>query len=349
MLLALACVGVLLAGLRRAPKPQAETGAERAFFRSQLEGIDRDVEGGRMSATEAEAARAELAREVIRHEKETGHGRAGANGRIVLMAVLPVLVVGSLGLYAVIGRADLPAQPLSTREIATLPGQMSVDEAVARVEAQMAETPGDVRGWLVLAPIYMTQERYGEAANAWRRVLELEPPTSTRQTNLAEAMIMANGGESTPESMALLREAVAGDPLGVRQRFYLAGQLTDSGEFAEAIPIWEELLALAEGSEPWIETAGNGLAAAQAGLASTALDASSPDATLDVMIRGMVDGLAARLAGEGGSADEWMQLVRSRQQLDGDAAAREDLARGLDALEGDDRLALEDLARELEL
>jgi cytochrome c-type biogenesis protein CcmH len=44
-----------------------------------------------------------------------------------------------------------------------------------------------------------------------------------------------------------------------------------------------------------------------------------------------------------------MQLVRSRIELDGEDAAREDLDRALDELSGQDRVALEDFGREIGL
>lgn len=350
--LALVSIGVLWVGMRRGQKVAGDAvapDAARAFFRTQLEGIDRDVEGGRMSPEEADAARAELAREVIRHEKETAAVRPGRSGRLVLMGTLPVVAAASIGLYALIGRADLPAQPLSERETFAPDAQISIEDAVARVEAQMVETPNDVRGWLVLAPIYMEQQRFDEAVAAWRRVLELEEPTPDRQTSLAEALAMANGGEPTEEATALLFEAAEADPTHVRSRFYLAGQMTQAEDYEEAVAMWQELLAIGTGEEAWIPTARQGLVAAQAGLQGTTLGDSEPDATMDVMIRGMVDGMAARLYQDGGSADEWMQLVRSRQQLDGDAAALEDVERGLAALEGQDRLALQTYAQDLGL
>jgi cytochrome c-type biogenesis protein CcmH len=349
ILLVLVSLGVLAFGLRGAPR-SLEGGdspnAERAFFRHQLEGIDRDVEAGRLSSDEATAAKAELAREVMLYEKEAAGKKGGVSGRVVMLATLPVVAVASLGLYAWIGRADLPALPLAEREAPAQVSASDIEAALATVEAQMEQTPDDVRGWLVLAPIYMEQGRFSEAANAWRRILALEPPTADRETNLAEALIMANDGEVDQEALTLLRSAVEADPIHVRSRFYLAGQLTQSGQYEEAVALWDELLSLATGQEAWIDTARSGLVAAQAGLESETLGDSEPDATMDVMIRGMVNGLAARLYDGGGSATEWIQLVRSRIELDGEDAARADLERGLAALSGQERLALEDFGRE---
>ena len=349
ILLVAVILGVLGLGLRGAMRPKDDAvapDAARDFFRSQLEGIDVDLEAGRLSEPEAAAARSELAREVIRYEKENPAPAKAGGGRVFVLAALPVVAVASLGLYGVLGRSDLPALPLEGRDPPAAAGEIDIAAAIATVEAQMEQTPDDVRGWMVLAPIYMDQGRFAEAANAWRRVLALEPPTADREASLAEALIMANGGAADEEAMTLLQSAVASDPVNVRARFYLAGELTRTGEFGEAVALWQELLDLATGEEAWIDTARAGLVAAEAGLEGGTLGDSEPDATMDVLIRGMVDGLAARLYDEGGTAAEWMQLVRSRIELDGEDAARADLDRALAELSGQDRLALEDFGRE---
>lgn len=350
-MLVAASLGVLVLGQRRTKSTTSADDADttRAFFRDQLEGIDRDQAAGRLSEEQAASARAELAREVMRHERENPVAAKAGSGRMAMIAILPVIAVTSLGVYGWIGRSDLPALPLAGREVPEGPMELDLGSAIALVEAQMVANPGDVRGWLVLAPIYMDQGRYGEAANAWRRVLSLEPPTADRETGLAEALILANEGQANEEALGLLRSAMTSDPVHIRSRFYLAGELTRMGEYAEGAELWQELLALATGEEPWVDTARAGLIAAEAGLTGDTLGGSEPDATMDVMIRGMVEGLAARIADEGGTAAEWMQLVRSRFQLDGAEAAREDLERGRAALADNDRLALDDLANELGL
>ncbi|WP_404405358.1 c-type cytochrome biogenesis protein CcmI [Pelagibacterium halotolerans] len=348
LLLAIVVCGALFWVTRRKGVGVDGDAAATAFYRSQLAGIDEDAEAGRLSPEEATAAKAELAREFMRHEQEATAKAAAGPGPVVIGGVLASVLAASFGLYLAIGRADLPAQPLAEREIATNT-DITLEEAVARVEAQMVETPNDVRGWLALAPIYMQSGRYTEAVNAYRRVIDLDGATADRETDLAEAMIMVNEGAMTPEAMTLLRSAAERDPEHVRSRFYIAGELTRSGDYASAIPAWEYLLSLGTGEEPWIATARAGLDAALAGQRVGELNEPVPDATTDIMIRGMVEGLAARLYDEGGSAEEWMQLVRSRNVLDGAEAARDDLERGLAALEGEDRLALQALAEELGL
>lgn len=347
--IALICCAVLFLASRRRGAPTEVDDAATTFFRTQLAGLETDAEAGRLSPEEAVAARAELAREFMRHEQEVKAKTAKGPGPLAMGGILAVVVVASFGFYLAIGRADLPGQPLEARDFASADAEMSLEDAVARVEAQLAETPDDFRGWMALAPIYMQAGRYSEAINAYRRLIDLDGATADRETDLAEAMIMANDGAMTPQAMTLLRSAAERDPEHVRSRFYIAGELTRNGDYDAAVPQWDYLLSLGTGEEPWIATARSGRDAALAGQRVGEIREPVPDATTDVMIRGMVEGLAARLYDDGGSADEWIQLVRSREVLDGADAARDDLERGLAALQGNERVALESFADEMGL
>lgn len=349
VLLTLAVLAVLFLASRRPVVVATEDAPTRAFFRSQLEGIEEDLRIGRIPEAEAAAARAELAREVLRAERESGQAAGSAGSKLPVFLALPLIAVLALGTYLAIGRADLPGQPLAARDLTAEGPQISLEEAVAQVEARLVDTPSDIRGWQVLGPVYMQLGRYSEAANAFRRILELEEPTADSQTDLAEAMIMVDGGTVSAEVLDLLRTAAESDPMHVRSRFYLAGELTRIGENDEAVALWQHLLDIAVGEEPWIATARAGLAAAQAGDTGETLAEPVPDATQDVMIRGMVEGLAARLYDTGGSSAEWMQLVRSRMVLDGEDAAREDLERALASASAQDRAALDAFATDIGL
>lgn len=349
ILLTLAVLAALYLAARK-PEPVVTSDApSRAFFRSQLEGIEDDLRIGRISESQALAARAELAREVLRLEREERAAPGQGNSNLPILFAMPVVALLAFGIYFAIGRADLPGQPLASRDLSTITSEASLEDAIAQVEARLVDTPNDIRGWQALGPVYMQLGRFPEAANAFRRILALEEPTADAETDLAEALIMVDEGEVGPEAIELLRSAASRDEMHVRSRFYLAGELTRIGEFEEAATIWQHLLDIAVGEEPWVATARAGLAAAQAGGVNETLNEPVPDATQEVMIRGMVESLSARLYDAGGSLSEWSQLVRSRLVLDGEDAARADLERGLEAMSGADRTALEAFAQELGL
>lgn len=279
--------------------------ATAAHFRQQLREIDADIAVGRMGEAEAGAARGEMARELIRLKGDGARQpKAGAERRPLLLAIAASAVL-AFGAYSVLGSPDLPGMPLSERA----ERQMSLADAVARVEAQLLETPDDVRGWTVVAPVYMQLGRFGDAVTAYRRIIELSGATADSETDLAEAIMMSAEGSLEGEPLALLRSAAARDPAHVRSRFYLAGEATRAGEYQAAIGLWNEIIELAEGDEPWLDAARAGLETAMAGINGT-LPRPGEDE-----IAAMVEGLSARLEAEGGSIAEWTQLVRSRLVL----------------------------------
>jgi cytochrome c-type biogenesis protein CcmH len=304
---AAACGALYYAAVHRPVNAAADT-ATNAHFRLQLKELEGDVAAGRLGPAEALAARGEIAREVLRLQNESGGtGGAGDRQRRGLVLAIGATAVIALAGYSLLGHPQLPAQPLAGR--VAPPPEVDLDVAVARIEARLATTPDDLRGWTVIAPVYMQLGRFADAERAYRRVLELGGPTADSQTDLGEAVMMARGGEMDEEALKLFRSAAALDPEHVRSRFYLAGEATQSGDFEAAVALWNELLALAGGDEAWVATARDGLATATAGLNG------EPAALDDEAIAGMVEGLATRLAAEGGTVEEWTRLVRSRLVL----------------------------------
>jgi cytochrome c-type biogenesis protein CcmH len=323
ILTAIACATLYYAGAgRRVNASGLVTDATTDFFRSQLKAIDTDMAIGRLGPSEAEAAKAELAREALRHKAKDASPR---NGPVALWAPVLLVAIISVGSYAWLGRPDLAASPLANRDLAA-EGQGSLETAIETIEKRLTEAPNDLRGWTVVAPAYMQLGRYGDAVRALRRVNELAPPTADSLTDLAEAIMMQQGGSLEGEPLELVRKATALDPTHVRSLYYVAGEETRVGNFEAAIRDWNALLKLSKGGEPWVVTAQNGLAYAEAGLNPNAAAPAEPD---QAQIDAMVDGLEARLLAQGGTVDEWTQLVRSRMvqgRMD-DAQSAYDLAR----------------------
>ena len=307
---AIACAALYYAGAGRrvnATAPVVDS-PEVQHLKLQLKEIETDAANGRLGAAEAVAAKGELARELLRLKGAQKPVPAGADSRrgIVAGATLATAIL-ALGVYGALGRPDLPAQPLAERAD-TPPPEMTLDDAIARIEAQLKKQPDDLRGWTVIAPAYMQLGRYADAAAALRRVIELDGPTADRETDLGEAVMMASKGDATGEPLALFKSAAARDPAHVRSRYYLASEATREGDYATAKADWQALLKLGKGDEPWYANATAGLAAAEAGLNGGTI----PDGSA---IAGMVEGLSTRLMQGGGTVDEWTRLVRSRLVL----------------------------------
>ena len=282
---------------------------EREHFRKQLAEIETDIAQGRLGEAEGVAAKAELAREVMRlnHGSDaapTPAGNGGARG-LVAVAALATAVL-ALGTYSLLGHPELPSEPLAQRE---MPTELSLDDAIAQIEKRLETDPDDLRGWTVIAPVYMQTGRYDAAATAIRRIIALDGATADRETDLGEALMMANGGTPTDEALALFDSAAAADPEHVRSRYYLASEAMRTGDYADAKTRWQAMIDMAPEGAEWLDAARAGLVAAEQGLAGVDSGTDAP------AIRNMVEGLSERLAAEGGTLEEWTRLVRSRLVL----------------------------------
>jgi cytochrome c-type biogenesis protein CcmH len=301
---AIACAALYYAAAARPVNATAGAvdDATAAHFRLQLKELDADIASGRLGEAEGLAARGEMARELIRLKTE-GRARVGDQPKAPFAIAVAAIALLAFGAYGVLGSPDLPSAPLANR-----PPEMTLEQAVARIEAQLTRTPDDLRGWQAIGPAYMQLQRFAEAERAFRRVIELGGVTADAETDLAEAIMMKQGGSVEGAPLTLLQSAAARDPKHVRSRFYLAAEATRVGKYESAVEQWNALLALAGGDEPWVETARNGLAAATVGLNSDVMPG-------DDEIAAMVAGLQARLESEGGTVAEWTQLVRSHLVL----------------------------------
>ncbi|WP_240232918.1 c-type cytochrome biogenesis protein CcmI [Devosia lacusdianchii] len=342
---AIACAALFYAaGPRVVNAGTPELDDANSHFRLVLSGIEADLAAGKLGEAEATAAKGELAREMLRLKADDARrvSRSGQPGPLARGALLVVaaargdlageaqrieddgarriwsnsfgqapLFVGlaliaavALGLYALLGSPDMPSQPLAGRQDVAAQS-IDLGDAITRIEAALTANPDDLRGWTVIAPVYMETGRFADAARAYRRVIELSGATPDVQTSLAEALMFEAGDGSSAEAMDLLRQAAAGDPNHALSRLYIAAELTRQGQFQAAVTAWNEALALSKGDEPWLQAARQGLATAQ----NNGVEPTNPQEA--EMIAQMVSGLAARLAEQGGSIEEWTQLLRA--------------------------------------
>lgn len=327
VLTAIACATLYYAAAGRMVNAGASSAeATRAHFRAQLREIDTDAAAGRLGEPEALAARGELAREVMR-SKDAAEPPKDGGSRWVVAVPLVLIAALAFGTYAFLGHPDLPSQPLAERAQQT--AGLDLNSAVKAIEARLAQNPSDLRGWQVIAPVYMQLGRYADAVTALRHVNSLMTPTADSETDLGEALMMRNGGSLVGEPIALFEKAAALDPRHIRSRFYIAGEETRTGDNVAAVRDWTALIAMAKGDEPWVVTAKSGLAQAQAALSPMGTSSSPVTGPDNTQIAAMVDGLDARLKSQGGTIEEWTQLVRSRmvQGRMGEAQAAYDAAR----------------------
>lgn len=348
-----AAVGLVLWPLSR-PVAQVHTEATDAdFYRAQLAEIERDADRGLLPAEEAETAKAEAARRLIRATRlEEAAAPAAASDRrrraaaFVALVGIPVL---SVGLYGLLGSPEMPAQPLASRESA--PGEPTLAQAIAQIEAHLVQDPDDGRGWEVIAPVYLRSGRADDAVKAFGNVLRVLGETPGRLADYAEAQVAAADGIVTAPARAALDKALATEPGNAKARFYRAVSFEQDGDKAQALALFEGLAKEVPKGSPFARTLASRIAALGGNPPEPppGLDGLPADQT--AMVRGMVDKLAARLAENGTDVDGWIRLMRSYVVLGEPDKARDALTRGRAALSADaaGRERLDASARELKV
>jgi cytochrome c-type biogenesis protein CcmH len=341
-----ACLAVLVPLVRRPAQADSGKSHDLEVYRDQLDEVDRDAARGLIGDGEAEQARAEIGRRILRLESAGAEAvkerRRPAVPRVAGMTAVLAVPVVAWGLYGLLGSPDLPSQPLRER-LAKSPAESTVDELVARAEAHLAANPNDGRGWDVLAPIYLRIGRPGDAVIAYRNTIAINGPTAARESGLGEAIAVAAGGMVSAEAEAAFRRALALEAGNPKARFYLASALVQEGKPAEAADAWRAMLGALPVDSPWRPPVEQAILEAERRMAVTEAGSGPSQEQIDAaatmsaedrnaMIETMVAQLDEKLRANPRDAEGWRRLLRSYQVLGNAEAARDALQRGVTAL-----------------
>jgi len=344
-------VVILLARpLMRRGDPLDAGGSDLAVYRDQLAELEREKSRGLVEPAEAASLEAEIGRRML------GASRAGAEAPVTMLParrltlLLTVLIpLGSLVIYLAIGRPDLPAQPLASRQISPNSDPAKILAEVESVKAKLKPTRDDLDKWIMIAEAYTKLGRPRDAAEAFRTAGAIAPEDTSLPAAQAEALIAANGGAVGEEARRLFVAVPADSPAKPEARYYVALADFQSGDFKQALGGWQSLLAESHADAGWIEPTRARIADAARALGldpaketPTPLPPSPPNPAADAianmtpeqqqdMIRGMVTNLAAKLEANPDNPTGWRQLARAYTVLGQEDKAKEALARAAQA------------------
>ena len=274
-------------------------------------------------------------------------------------------VVAAAAIGIALTRGDETAAPASPAGTPSAPAAQSGADMIAQLEARVRETPADPNGWRLLGWATFEAGRYRESADAYRRAAELAPDKADYWSALGEATVLAERDGVSPRAEAAFRRALAVDPANARARYFLGVKKDLAGDHKGAVEDWIALLKDGPADAAWAPdvrrlvqkiAADNGIpiegrlppAPASAGPTPDQVQAAAtmPTAQQAEMIRGMVDGLAARLAESPQDPEGWIRLMRARMVLNDPAGAARALQQAR-AANPDARQSLDDAARTL--
>ncbi len=230
-------------------------------------------------------------------------------------------------------RDERPSQQTAEDSLANAPSLTEASpDYVALVEqlrATVARRPDDLKGNVLLARSEANLGNFAQAHRAQAKVLRLKGQDATIAdlTDYADMMILAAGGYVSPEAEAVLQAALTNDPQNGTARYYWGLMNAQTGRPDVAFRVWDQQLRLGPEDEPWINPilaqiedmaarAGVNYQIPEIGTGLRGPSSSDLEAAGEMtgaerleMIEGMVSGLSERLSSDGGTPEEWAQLI----------------------------------------
>jgi cytochrome c-type biogenesis protein CcmH len=375
-----AVAAVLFVGLRRGrPRPQDAAEHDIAVYRAQLDELDRDRERGVLEERELAAARLEVQRRLLAADaarRPGGEAAPKTPGWGLPLALALAVPIGAGALYLWLGQPGVDSEPFAERqrkpEVEGGEALPDVATMMARLRDRLAQQPDDLEGWIMLGRSAAALGGYDEAISAYRRALALDGERGEVYSALGEAQVLAAGGIVTEPAQAALEQAIARDPTDPRARFYLAIAREQDGDKQGALEALTALVADAPAGASWADgvrrraaaiaedlgldpasilppadSAATGSPTAGPGADDLAAVAEMSPAEQQVMVRGMVAKLAARLEAKPDDAQGWRMLGRSYNVLGEPEKAAEAFGRAAALLPDDPGAQLDYAAAQL--
>jgi cytochrome c-type biogenesis protein CcmH len=247
----------VLPRLWRGAAPQApvsRTATNADIYRMELAELEAERDAGRVSATNAAAARAELERRLLADaDGETGSQPRGDATRHAAVAIAVALPVLAAGLYLVFGEPGALATDRGEAAFAGAGAALAAPGMRAELVRHLEKNPRDGRGWVLLGRLDAADDRFTEAAVAFERALAIAPKVAADPAiwcEYADALGMAQGGSLAGKPRELVMRALAMNPAHPRALEMAGSAAYEQREFDAAVRHWRALLPQLPGGSP---------------------------------------------------------------------------------------------------
>lgn len=261
-----------------------------ALLREQMQELDIERSAGAIDDAAHAQARQELqqrvAEEVLPQDTPHAAGQTRWPGIVVGIAI-PVVAAA---LYIAIGAptALVPDEAVSHEASA-----QEVEAMVAGLARRLEQQPANVDGWHMLARSYNVLGRYGQASDAYARLVTLVPNDARLYADYADTLAMAQGKSLAGEPEKLIEQALKIEPTNLKALALSGSAAFEQGNFERAVAAWEKIMELAPADSDVARTTSDSLAHAKRLLAGqggeTAASPAKASAGAPSWVEGVVD------------------------------------------------------------
>ncbi|MBZ4209763.1 MAG: c-type cytochrome biogenesis protein CcmI [Rhodoferax sp.] len=299
-------------------------GLNASIYRDQIEGLERDLARGAISAAECEAGRDELQLRLL--DDTEGLANAPARyadnfltGRLTAVLIALLLPLGSAGMYWWLGSPSA-IDPVATQKANSDQVSSMVDALAERLKA----SPDDPKGWAMLARSYKVMGRFAEAEQAFLKAGDLVNTEPDLLVDYADLLAVRSNNNIEGKPLELVNKALSLNPqhpMGLMMSGVAAYRRND---FKLAVSQWEKLLLVLDPGSPDAQQVEADIAEARskAGLPAATQRSSGSDAgkmppvdpaaaaaMTPEKINQMIDGLAAKLKANPSDLAGWARLA----------------------------------------
>lgn len=217
-------------------------------LRDQMRELDADLAAGTINPTAHASARQELERRVA-EDVQPGVTKAVAASDKRWTAVLVGVAVPALAvsLYLLLGSPDGmdPAKATAPpKDQAHAVTEEQIASMIAALAQRLQKEPDNAEGWSMLARSYNALGRFGDAADAYARLVKLVPGDASLLADYADTLAMSLNRSLLGEPEKLIARALAADPKNIKSLALSGSAAFERRDYQGAVTQWNKILAL---------------------------------------------------------------------------------------------------------
>lgn len=215
--------------------------SQLAVMRDRNRELDREQASGRLTAAEADDARAELvdslADALPPSETAVSDPASGNKSKRILTAAMVTIAMPVLAFmtYQYVGEPQIGAYPEMVSRDAPYTAE-EIKQMLAQLSQHTQDNPNDGEAWLALAQARRVQGEYAESAKAYGRAAALLPPSARLLADQAEMTAVAQGRVFAGVPEQLLLQALKIDPAELKVNALLGATYMQAQQQAKALP-----------------------------------------------------------------------------------------------------------------
>lgn len=160
----------------------------------------------------------------------------------ILLALL--IPLSSAGIYSQLGDFNA-ATGVSVESVSIPEGedrpQMTIEEAVVKLEQKLATDSGNPDGWFMLAKTYMVTKQYHKAKDAYEKTIQLVGEDPELLLRYVDAIAMTEGGNLNGSAKPVLNKVIELLPDSATVLWMAGTSENQAGNYPKALSYWYKL------------------------------------------------------------------------------------------------------------